>query len=446
MTQTIQLYAHSQPHLAERFLNAHQARRRAPTSFEDLLGDAIERGFAAGHWELDALVNYLNTSGSQSLLGKPWTSESFAALMRQDSQPDAFKNIATPYVAPALPPAPPTHTDQKSVEAVLQQGLKNLWYPICPSDFVTDKPQAMRRLGFRLAVWRETSADGSSKVHALEDHCPHRGAPLSQGVNLGDRLACPYHGIEVRCDGMVTKVPASPGCALENKRATKSFHIQEVAGAVWLYNSAEHIEAAPALTLPPELTDEVAYANFMCYAEWKGDYRYVIENVLDPMHGTFLHKQSHSMSEGDVHAKFEIRETEHGFFFEKANQRDVNFDWTEWADTGTHWMRLEIPYPKTGGPGGSFIIIGSYTPITPTLSAVFFWRVRRVQGWQSHVWQFLYRNRLEARHWAVLEQDRVMMEAMEPDANQREQLYAHDAGVVRIRRIMKEAAKKQLSA
>jgi phenylpropionate dioxygenase-like ring-hydroxylating dioxygenase large terminal subunit len=438
MSQTIQF--HSQA--ADRFLNPHQARRRAPTSFEDLLGDAIERGFAAGHWELDALVDYLNASGSQAISGQPWTNASFVALMEQGSRADAHANIATPYVAPALPPAPLKHPDPKSVEAVLQQGLKNLWYPICPSDFITDKPQALRRLGLRLAVWR----DGEGNVHALEDHCPHRGAPLSQGVNLGDRLACPYHGIEVRCDGMVTKVPASPGCALENKRATKSFHIQEVAGAVWLYNSATHVETPPPLVLPPELTDDATYANFMCYAEWKGDYRYVIDNVLDPMHGTFLHKQSHSMSEGDVHAKFEIRETEHGFFFEKAGQRDVNFDWTEWADTGTHWMRLEIPYPKTGGPGGSFIIIGSYAPITPTLSAVFFWRVRRVQGWQRHVWQFLYRNRLEARHWTVLEQDRVMMEAMEPDANQREQLYAHDAGVVRIRRVMANLAKKELGA
>ena len=184
----------------------------------------------------------------------------------------------------------------------------------------------------------------------------------------------------------------------------------------------------------------------MCYVEWRGDYRYVADNVMDPMHGSFVHKQSHSMSEGDISAKFKLRKTEHGFMFEKDGQRDVNFDWTEWGDTGTHWMRLAIPYPKTGGPGGSFTIIGSYTPVSPQLSIVFFWRCRKVQGWQRDVWRFLYRNRLEARHWVVLEQDRVMLETMEPDANAREHLYEHDVGLSRLRKVMQNLAQKQLSA
>ena len=93
-------------------------------------------------------------------------------------------------------------------------------------------------------------------------------------------------------------------------------------------------------------------------------------------------------------------------------------------------MRLEIPYPKTGGPGGNFHIVGSYTPIARDLCAVFHWRCRPLTGWQRDTWRFLYRNRLEVRHWAVLEQDREMLEFMEPDANQRENLYQHDLGLV----------------
>ena len=62
-------------------------------------------------------------------------------------------------------------------EAILQRGLKNLWYPICPSNFVAERPVSLRRLGVKLAIWR----DREGQPHALEDHCPHRGAPLSQG-------------------------------------------------------------------------------------------------------------------------------------------------------------------------------------------------------------------------------------------------------------------------
>ncbi|WNP96908.1 3-phenylpropionate dioxygenase, partial [Pseudomonas aeruginosa] len=50
------------------------------------------------------------------------------------------------------------------------------------------------------------------------------------------------------------------------------------------------------------------------------------------------------MSEGESQARFVTRDTDTGFIFEKDGQRGVNFDWTEWADTGMHWMRLEIPY------------------------------------------------------------------------------------------------------
>ncbi|MGU2529907.1 3-phenylpropionate dioxygenase, partial [Pseudomonas aeruginosa] len=37
------------------------------------------------------------------------------------------------------------------VEQLLANGLKNLWYPICPVGFIEDKPVSLRRMGYKLA-------------------------------------------------------------------------------------------------------------------------------------------------------------------------------------------------------------------------------------------------------------------------------------------------------
>ena len=38
------------------------------------------------------------------------------------------------------------------------------------------------------------------KVAAVEDFCPHRGAPLSLGYVCEGKLVCGYHGLEMGCD------------------------------------------------------------------------------------------------------------------------------------------------------------------------------------------------------------------------------------------------------
>ncbi len=80
-----------------------------------------------------------------------------------------------------------------TVQNYLDKGLRGLWYPVLASWEVQSAPVGITRLGEQIVVWRNN--DG--QVQALEDRCPHRGARLSMGWNLGDRIACWYHGVEV---------------------------------------------------------------------------------------------------------------------------------------------------------------------------------------------------------------------------------------------------------
>ncbi len=44
--------------------------------------------------------------------------------------------------------------------------------------------------GKTIAIFR-TEKD---EVFAVNDACPHKGGPLSQGIVLGDSVSCPLHG------------------------------------------------------------------------------------------------------------------------------------------------------------------------------------------------------------------------------------------------------------
>ena len=50
--------------------------------------------------------------------------------------------------------------------------------------------------------------------HAVDDTCPHRGWPLSQGPVEGERVTCPWHGSQFNIrTGAVLAPPAATGVA-----------------------------------------------------------------------------------------------------------------------------------------------------------------------------------------------------------------------------------------
>ncbi|MGE6793036.1 nitrite reductase small subunit NirD [Pseudomonas guineae] len=59
-----------------------------------------------------------------------------------------------------------------------------------------------------IAIFR-TSDD---QVFALDDRCPHKGGPLSQGLIYGKRVACPLHNWQIELDSGEAVAP-DQGCA-----------------------------------------------------------------------------------------------------------------------------------------------------------------------------------------------------------------------------------------
>jgi len=50
------------------------------------------------------------------------------------------------------------------------------------------------------------------EIFALQDKCPHKGGPLSQGIVHGKRIACPLHDWKIQLDTGLAVAP-DEGCA-----------------------------------------------------------------------------------------------------------------------------------------------------------------------------------------------------------------------------------------
>ena len=61
------------------------------------------------------------------------------------------------------------------VEARVNEGLKNQWYPVAKSvEIRNDRPFGAVALGCKLVLWRDDRGD----IRCIEDFCPHRASPL----------------------------------------------------------------------------------------------------------------------------------------------------------------------------------------------------------------------------------------------------------------------------
>lgn len=162
---------------------------------------------------------------------------------------------------------------------------RNAWYVACtPEELAGDKPLGRQICGERLVFFRGPGG----QVAALEDFCPHRGAPLSLGRVCEGALVCGYHGLQMGCDGKTISMPAQ---RVRGFPAIRSFPVLERHGFVWVW-PGDPAQADPLRLprLPWADSDQWAYGGGLYHIGC--DYRLMVDNLMDLTHETYVHADS----------------------------------------------------------------------------------------------------------------------------------------------------------
>ncbi|GAC06431.1 aromatic ring-hydroxylating oxygenase subunit alpha [Paraglaciecola chathamensis] len=271
---------------------------------------------------------------------------------------------------------------------------KNCWYVACTPDEFTNKPLGRQICGERIVFYRGTEG----KVSAVEDFCPHRGAPLSLGYVEDGLLVCGYHGLKMGCDGSTAEMP---GQRVNGFPCIRSYPVVERHGFVWVW-TGESTLADPSKI--PELewanNPEWAYGGGLYHINC--DYRLMIDNLMDLTHETYVHASSigqkeidevpvHTTSEDDMVVTSRFMENVLAPPFWQAALRanhladDVPVDrWQLCRFTPPSQVMIEVGVAHAGNGGyeadpkfkAGSIVVDFITPETET-SIWYFWGMAR---------------------------------------------------------------------
>ncbi len=162
----------------------------------------------------------------------------------------------------------------------------NQWYAAAWLTEIGEAPLGRRILGEGVVLFR----DRQGKINALHDLCPHRLVPLSMGTVTDIGLQCGYHGMTFDGTGTCVRIPGQS--TIPPKACVKSYALAEKYGMIWIWmGDAE--TANPAL-LPdvPNYGDDGWDLIDGGYQHHPSNYLNIVENLMDPSHTTFVHKQS----------------------------------------------------------------------------------------------------------------------------------------------------------
>jgi phenylpropionate dioxygenase-like ring-hydroxylating dioxygenase large terminal subunit len=167
-----------------------------------------------------------------------------------------------------------------------QPFLRNAWYAAAWDSEVGETPLARQMLGEPVVLFR----DGEGQVAALVDRCPHRLTPLSMGDLVGGNIRCGYHGMQFDRTGNCTHIPGQslipPGARVGAYPLILRY------GLIWLWMGDAAL-ADPALLPQVRRHGDDGWAVVDGgYQLHQANYKIIVENLMDPAHTTFVHKNT----------------------------------------------------------------------------------------------------------------------------------------------------------
>ena len=161
--------------------------------------------------------------------------------------------------------------------------VKNCWYVAAWGCDVQTAPVARTVLGEKIVLFRMENGD----VSALEDRCPHRLLPLSQGRVRGNSLQCGYHGLTFDGAGLCVDAPTQG--TIPDGACVRAYPIAERLGMVWIWmGNAEKADTSALYDLPQyhEPSWGVAHGDAL---HVNANCLLLCDNLCDPTHVNYVH-------------------------------------------------------------------------------------------------------------------------------------------------------------
>lgn len=167
--------------------------------------------------------------------------------------------------------------------------IQNTWYVAAFDNEIGQQPLARTICGEQIVFYRKS--DGG--VAAMHDGCPHRLVPLSIGMVEGDNIRCKYHGMLFSAAGRCLQAPgkdASLGLSVRRIYATVERY-----GMIWVWIG----DAEPDPGRLPDLPwlEQPGWAQTREPFSIACDHRFVIDNLMDLTHETYVHPETIGQTE-----------------------------------------------------------------------------------------------------------------------------------------------------